>query len=667
MHRSFRPTLDRLWTGFFLTLLVLMSCGAARAEPARIALVIGNSAYAASPALTALKDAGLVARTLSQAGFTVTAAGDVDRGRLESALDGFLAEAANAGPEATVVVYFAGVGLQYSGSVYAMPVGATLARDSDIQTKAVSVTAFLQRLEALPAKARVVLLDLAHDQAVAPVALSLAGGLPLILPAAGTIVGLNAAPGTIAIADVAPYGVYARALSEMIATTILPVSTQLERVRMRVGMLSNGANVPWNAGTIAAEISLGGPGVSPQPAAAPSPVPKAVATPAETAYVAALADDTLDGYSAFLAVYPDDPLAARVRTMEAVRREAIIWNECLHADLDRAYWTYMRRYRRGPHLDDAKRRLTMLHAALEPPPRFDIYFFTSAASPQPWEESLVAGPAIVFDDPAWPPTPATDAGLAMPAPAFYDELSPPPLATAGAVPIADPLGDREARDITQPDVPSIGSIVSETRFDPNRSWTASTLVEGKALFVTRPTKTANATSAVLQTGAEGVIVSRTMLTRDSSGTTIVQTGPDGGILTKAVTRGDGAGGHSTVLTNGGGQMTAVITVDKRGVTRSKSGLVASRDQVLVLGAAPGDRPSVAFLMEPVAQAVAAPSAHAFEPGPPPPLAMPASMQPTPLMPPPAPIAAKASPTPIPAVEPAIALPKNAPLPPRRKR
>ncbi len=58
----------------FLTLVVVMALaaasfiGPASAAEKRLALVIGNSAYQASPLATAANDAGLVAQTLQAAG-----------------------------------------------------------------------------------------------------------------------------------------------------------------------------------------------------------------------------------------------------------------------------------------------------------------------------------------------------------------------------------------------------------------------------------------------------------------------------------------------------------------------------------------------------------------------------------------------------------------------
>ncbi|MCE3543971.1 hypothetical protein LXJ56_27730, partial [Escherichia coli] len=74
---------------------------------------------------------------------------------------------------------------------------------------------------------------------------------------------------------------------------------------------------------------------------------------ARDAYLAALDRDTLRGYEDFLAAYPSDPMARRVRAIVAARREAITWRQTWVADTPEAYWSYLRRYPHGPHGWDA--------------------------------------------------------------------------------------------------------------------------------------------------------------------------------------------------------------------------------------------------------------------------------------------------------------------------
>src|SRR5207245_1542381 len=145
------------------------------------------------------------------------------------------------------------------------------------------------------------------------------------------------------------------------------------------------------------------------------------------AYAPALERDTLAGYSEFLATYPDDLMAARIRAIVAARREAITWRRTRLVDTPAAYWSYLRRYPQGPHAADAHRRLALLAAAFEPPATFTAMAYDLA--PPPPEEILYIGrPVLIFDDPlfAFAPPPSPPVVFLGPPPPDFVVLVPPP-------------------------------------------------------------------------------------------------------------------------------------------------------------------------------------------------------------------------------------------------
>src|SRR5258708_34833508 len=78
----------------------------------------------------------------------------------------------------------------------------------------------------------------------------------------------------------------------------------------------------------------------------------------------------------------------------------ITWRRSRSVDTPPAYWSYLRRYPRGSHANDARRRLAYLTAALEPPPRFEIINY--AVPPPPPEEVIyVERPVLIFDVPGF--------------------------------------------------------------------------------------------------------------------------------------------------------------------------------------------------------------------------------------------------------------------------
>jgi hypothetical protein len=146
---------------------------------------------------------------------------------------------------------------------------------------------------------------------------------------------------------------------------------------------------------------------------------------AQEAFTAALTRDTLPGYQDFLAAYPGDPLARRVRAIVAARREAITWRRSYLADTPDAYWSYLQRYPNAPHAWDARRRLAFLSAALEPPPTFAMIDY-DLPPPPPDEMVFVDRPVFYFGDPdfdfAPPPPPPV---FFLPPPLDFIVLAPP--------------------------------------------------------------------------------------------------------------------------------------------------------------------------------------------------------------------------------------------------
>jgi hypothetical protein len=365
------------------------------------------------------------------------------------------------------------------------------------------------------------------------------------------------------------------------------VNTMLAQVRLRVSMRTDGAVVPWSEGRSSLELyptGSSGPAVA-EAASVPAPVGD---------FTQALAEDTLPAYLDLLREQPRAPVAARVRAMVAVRREALTWSETLRADNARACWTYMRRYPRGPHFGDVRRRLAALSAPLEPPPRFDPVEFGDLAAPPPEELAALARQGVAFVNSAWPLVPPAPEALLPPLrTAFFGELPPPPIPSAGTLPIplAVPLPPGRvsppAGAIAQPYVPGQGVIAAE-------GGASSVVVSSRAEVLSRAVESeAPGQADVLQTGANGDLVSHTRTVRDGSKVTIVQTGPHDDVLTRSVTQTQADGERSSRVTNGTGQVISHVVSGTDGVVHLIApSVVPPREQTFVVLPGAGARPMV---------------------------------------------------------------------------
>jgi len=411
---------------FFVVLLFLVGSapvspvGAQASPEKRLALIVGNAAYKARPLPTPANDAGLVAQTLQAAGFDVIGARDLDQNGLRDAMRDFLTKVNASGPNTVVFVYLAGYGLQYQGDNYFVPVDADIADAADVPIEALRVTDFTRSLAGIKNRGSVVVLDAARANPFVQSNQPLAGGLALVEPDANQLIAFNASPGTVAPQESGPYGSYAHALAEMIRIGGLPLDDVFDRTRLRVSDLTKGAQISWSASKFQTSFMFFDRGPNP-PAAQTSSYNSSTiwAKPIgdfdeRDAYFAALDRDTMHGYEDFLAAYPNDAMARRVRAIIAARREAITWRETSNADTPEAYWSYLGRYPHGPHVWDANRRLEHFEATLEPPPSFLMIDY-DVPPPTPPEIVYVDRPVLYFDN--------THFGYAPPPPVLF--LPPP--------------------------------------------------------------------------------------------------------------------------------------------------------------------------------------------------------------------------------------------------
>src|SRR6202048_4686071 len=410
-----------------------LALASAQAAETRVALVIGNANYPSGVLPTPANDAGLIAQTLQAAGFDVTGVRDLDQDSLRKTFRDFIAKVSAAGPETVAFIYLSGYGLQLEGENYFVPTDANIARDVSVSSEALRLSDYTRPLAALGIKASIVILDGARASPFAKSGPPLAGGLALVEPDQGTLIAFNAAPGTVAQNEAGPYSSYAQALAEMMREGGLPVTDLFNRVRLRVNDITKGAQVPWNASKLQAPFYFFDRAPdAPPPQVSPEQTSSIRSKPirdfdAREAYLAALDRDNLQDYENFLVAYPRDPMARRVRAIIAARREAITWRRSRNVDTPPAYWSYLRRYPRGFHADDARRRLAILTAAFEPPPRFEIISY-DVPPPPPEEVIYVERPVLIFDDPdfGFEPPPPPPVFFLPPRPVYFIDLAPPP-------------------------------------------------------------------------------------------------------------------------------------------------------------------------------------------------------------------------------------------------
>jgi uncharacterized caspase-like protein len=129
-------------------------------SPRRVALVVGNGAYAANELRNPPKDAADVAEALKDAGFEVTLLKDADLTSFEKAVSTF---ATNLKGADTGLFYYAGHGVAVDGMNYMIPVSPRIDDAASVKAKAVAVDTVVGRMETSGVRTVLVFLDSCRD------------------------------------------------------------------------------------------------------------------------------------------------------------------------------------------------------------------------------------------------------------------------------------------------------------------------------------------------------------------------------------------------------------------------------------------------------------------------------------------------------------------------
>ena len=258
-----RKTTFTVWIAGAVLLLTVVAAPAWAGQ--RVALVVGNAAYAHAPALaTPLNDASDVGEALERLEFAVTRVENADQAALLRRLRAF-ATAAEAAE--TAVVFYAGHGVAVDGRNFLLPVDARLASERDIEFEAVPL-ALAERAVARAAKVRVIVLDASRENPFvssmgeAEAMRSIGRGLARLKPSTGTLVASAATEGTLALDGQGPNSLYGKTLLRYLEEPGLEVGAMFDKVREAVLAATGGSQEPTVYGSLLSASAYLGPSPS---------------------------------------------------------------------------------------------------------------------------------------------------------------------------------------------------------------------------------------------------------------------------------------------------------------------------------------------------------------------------------------------------------------------
>ena len=234
-----------------LTLALVLLLTASVAQAKNLALVIGNDAYQSVPKLEkAGGDARAVSSTLAGLGYDVIADFDVTRRQMARDVAELLGRVE---PGDTVLVYYAGHGVEIAGENYLLPVDITapeLGGEDFIKYESFALSALLDSLRGTGARATLVFLDACRNNPFAATGTRSVGqarGLGRVTAPEGTFVLFSAGAGQTALdalddADADPNSIFTRLLLPKLRQQDLELREMVSQLRVEVRDLAKTRN-----------------------------------------------------------------------------------------------------------------------------------------------------------------------------------------------------------------------------------------------------------------------------------------------------------------------------------------------------------------------------------------------------------------------------------------
>ncbi|MGP8123858.1 MAG: caspase domain-containing protein, partial [Xanthobacteraceae bacterium] len=429
----------------FAAIVMAASLAPAQAQ-SHVALVVGNSAYAGGQLPTPGNDAAAVAETMRAAGYDVTEANDVREADIGTVMRAFLDKVTAAGPDAVAFFYYSGQAAQAGSENYLVPVDAQIGGLDDVPAHSLRLNELVDALAALPAAARIVVLDASRDHGYGRgTASAVPPGLAIMEAPAGTLIAFAAAPGQIGLEAGAQYSLYTATLVSLMRQPGLDLDQIFKTARAQVNQVTGGKQTPWTAMGLTVQVTLfpGQPGVVPPPVApavnnAPPPAtipPKGERTVTkgmlsqlspDDAYTVAIEEDSLEVYQWFVQLFPKYQYAAQIWDVITARRDELLWQRAVAVNTRNAYWNYLDRFPNGIHAGEAQQALASMDAPQQPPQ--DYVPQPVQLPPDYYDEAMGLGEILqmgmnalpVFDD-----TPPDFIDVPPPLPPFFFPPRPP--------------------------------------------------------------------------------------------------------------------------------------------------------------------------------------------------------------------------------------------------
>jgi len=229
------------------------------ADEKRIALVVGNSAYRASPLRNPGNDARAVAAKLEKLGFEVVVREDLRTRQIAPMLREFRSRLQ---PGSVALFFYAGHGMQLKGINYLPTIDADIAGEEDVPLNSLNVSQVLEIMEESKTRLNLIFLDACRNNPFTRRFRSAAGGLARVEAPSGTLISFATRPGSVAADGDGEHGVYTQHLLNQMEVPNQPIEQTLKYLVKGVKRDSGGQQELWMEGSLEGDFYFAGGAVA---------------------------------------------------------------------------------------------------------------------------------------------------------------------------------------------------------------------------------------------------------------------------------------------------------------------------------------------------------------------------------------------------------------------
>ena len=228
----------------------------AASNPARIALIIGNSEYSEGRLKNPVNDADLMASTLESKGFRVTTIKNATRRQMKEGIRRFTS---SLDEQSIGLFYYAGHGVELEGNNYLIPVDAVIAGEGDIEYESINAGRLLNGLKRSNNGLNMIILDACRNNPYARSSRSTTRGLSRMQPASGSLILYATEPGSVADDGSGDNGVFTKHLVDAINQQGNSIEKVFKVTALNVSQATGKKQIPYIEGVVLGEFYFDGP------------------------------------------------------------------------------------------------------------------------------------------------------------------------------------------------------------------------------------------------------------------------------------------------------------------------------------------------------------------------------------------------------------------------